>query len=104
MIAVIGGGGHVRGMVGRLRELKARQDKATERLSAAPADLPDINPSGCGVPDGGPSWFSSTAPPRRAAAETAARMCVGGRTLQSHPLPRYPPEPVGQAQNLVEWS
>ena len=45
MIAVIEDGGYVRGMVDRLRELEARQDKLTERLSAAPADLPDIHPN-----------------------------------------------------------
>ena len=43
MIAVIEGGGYVRGMVDRLRELEARQDELNERLSAAPADLPDIH-------------------------------------------------------------
>ena len=45
MIAVIEDGGYVRGMVDRLRELEARQDELTERLSAAPADLPDIHPN-----------------------------------------------------------
>ena len=29
----------------RLRELEARQDELNERLSAAPADLPDIHPN-----------------------------------------------------------
>ena len=38
-------GGYVRGMVDRLRELEARQDELTERLSAVPADLPDIHPN-----------------------------------------------------------
>ncbi len=45
MIAVIEDGGYVRGMVDRLRELEARQDELNERLSAAPADLPDIHPN-----------------------------------------------------------
>ena len=44
MIAVIEDGGYVRGMVDRLRELEARQDELNERLSAAPAELPDIHP------------------------------------------------------------
>ena len=45
MIAVIEDGGYVRGMVDRLRELEARQEELTERLSAVPADLPDIHPN-----------------------------------------------------------
>ena len=45
MIAVIEDGGYVRGMVDRLRELEARQEALNERLSAAPADLPDIHPN-----------------------------------------------------------
>ena len=45
MIAVIEDGGYVRGMVDRLRELEERQDELNERLSAAPADLPDIHPN-----------------------------------------------------------
>ncbi len=45
MIAVIEDGGYVRGTVDRLRELEARQDELNERLSAAPADLPDIHPN-----------------------------------------------------------
>ncbi|MCY4168372.1 MAG: hypothetical protein OXD36_18195 [Rhodobacter sp.] len=45
MIAVIENGGYVRGMVDRLRELEARQDELNERLSTAPADLPDIYPN-----------------------------------------------------------
>ena len=45
MIAVIEDGGDVRGMVDRLRELEARQDELNERLSAEPADLPDIHPN-----------------------------------------------------------
>ena len=45
MIAVIEDGGYVRGMVDRLRELEACQDELNERLSAAPADLPDIHPT-----------------------------------------------------------
>ena len=45
MIAVIEDGGYVRGMVDRLRELEARQDELNERLSAVPADLPDIHPN-----------------------------------------------------------
>ena len=45
MIAVIEDGGYVRGMVDRLRELEARQDELNERLSTAPAALPDIPPN-----------------------------------------------------------
>ena len=45
MIAVIEDGGYVKGMVDRLRELEARQEELTERLSAVPADLPDIHPN-----------------------------------------------------------
>ena len=45
MIAAIEDGGYVRGMSDRLRELEARQDEIAERLSAAPADLPDIHPN-----------------------------------------------------------
>ncbi len=45
MIAAIEDGGYVRGMSDRLRELEARQDELTERLAAAPADLPDIHPN-----------------------------------------------------------
>ena len=45
MIAVIEDGGYVRGMVDWLRELEARQEALNERLSAAPADLPDIHPN-----------------------------------------------------------
>jgi DNA invertase Pin-like site-specific DNA recombinase len=45
MIAVIEDGGYVRGMMDRLRELEARQDELAERLSTAPADLPDIHPN-----------------------------------------------------------
>ena len=44
MIAVIEDGGYVRGMSDRLRELEAGQDEINERLSAVPADLPDIHP------------------------------------------------------------
>ena len=44
MIAVIEDGGYVRGMMDRLRDLEARQDELTDRLSAAPADIPDIHP------------------------------------------------------------
>ena len=42
---VIEEGGYVRGMSDRLRELEARQDELTQRLSAAPAALPDIHPN-----------------------------------------------------------
>ena len=45
MIAAIEDGGYVRGMSDRVRELEARQDELAERLSAAPADLPDIHPN-----------------------------------------------------------
>ncbi len=45
MVAAIEDGGYVRGMSDRLRELEARQDELNERLSAAPADLPDIHPN-----------------------------------------------------------
>ncbi len=45
IIAVIEDGGYVRGMVDRLRELEARQNELTERLSAVPAEIPDIHPN-----------------------------------------------------------
>ncbi|MDE0347325.1 MAG: hypothetical protein OXI66_16330 [Boseongicola sp.] len=45
MIAVIEDGGHVRGMADRLRELDARQDELTERLTTTPVDLQDIHPN-----------------------------------------------------------
>ncbi len=45
MVAVIEDGGYARGMLDRMRELEARQDELDERLSAVPADLPDIHPN-----------------------------------------------------------
>ena len=33
----------------RLRELEAKQDELTERLSRAPADIPDLHPNVAGV-------------------------------------------------------
>ncbi len=45
MLDAIEEGGYVRGMSDRMRELEARQDEINERLSAAPADLPDIHPN-----------------------------------------------------------
>ena len=45
MVAVIEDGGYARGMMDRMRELEARQDEIAERLSAVPADLPDIHPN-----------------------------------------------------------
>ncbi len=45
IIAVIEDGGYVRGMVDRLRELEARQDELTERLSTVPVEIPDIHPN-----------------------------------------------------------
>ena len=45
MITAIEDGGYVRGMSDRLRALEARQDEIAARLSAAPADLPDIHPN-----------------------------------------------------------
>ena len=44
-LADIEDGGYVRGMMDRLRELEARQDELTERLSAVPAEIPDIHPN-----------------------------------------------------------
>ena len=44
IVAVIEDGGYARGMMDRMRELEARQDELSERLSAVPADLPDIHP------------------------------------------------------------
>ena len=44
MISVIEDGGYVRGMMDRLRDLEARQDELNQRLSAVPADIPDIDP------------------------------------------------------------
>lgn len=35
--------------MGRLRDLEAKQDELTERLSRAPVDLPDIHPNVAGI-------------------------------------------------------
>ena len=36
-------------MLARLRELEAREDELTERLSRAPVDIPDIHPNVAGI-------------------------------------------------------
>src|SRR5215471_6585564 len=45
IVTAIEDGGYTRGLSDRLRELEARQDEITQRLSAAPAEIPDIHPN-----------------------------------------------------------
>ncbi len=44
-VTTIQGGGYARGMVDRLRDLEAKQDQPTERLSAVPPELSGIHPT-----------------------------------------------------------
>ena len=48
-ISVIEDGGYVKGMVDRLRELEARQEKLTKRLETLPPEIPDIHPNIAGI-------------------------------------------------------
>jgi DNA invertase Pin-like site-specific DNA recombinase len=45
IVTAIEDGGYTRGLSDRLRELEVRQDEITQRLSAAPAEIPDIHPN-----------------------------------------------------------
>ncbi len=49
IVTVIEDGGYTRGLTDRLRELEARQDELTERLSGTPVILPDIHPNVAGI-------------------------------------------------------
>ena len=49
IVTVIEDGGYTRGLTDRLRELEARQDELTERLSGTPVNLPDIHPNIAGI-------------------------------------------------------
>ena len=49
IVTVIEDGGYSRPLMTRLRELEAKQDELTERLSRAPADIPDLHPNVAGV-------------------------------------------------------
>ena len=49
IVTVIEDGGYTRGLTDRLRELEARQDELTERLSGTPVNLPDIHPNVAGI-------------------------------------------------------
>ena len=63
---VIEDDGYVRGMVDRLRELKARQDELEARLAAAPVAVPDIHPNVADIlpPEGGASGGGAEQPRR----------------------------------------
>jgi DNA invertase Pin-like site-specific DNA recombinase len=49
IVTAIEDGGYSRPLMMRLRELEAKQDELTERLSRAPVDIPDIHPNVAGV-------------------------------------------------------
>ncbi len=49
IVTAIEDGGYSRPLMMRLRELEAKQDELTERLSRAPVDLPDIHPNVAGI-------------------------------------------------------
>ncbi|MBV9287915.1 MAG: recombinase family protein [Hyphomicrobiales bacterium] len=49
IVTVIEDGGYSRPLMTRLRELEAKQDELTERLSRAPADIPDLHPNVAGI-------------------------------------------------------
>ncbi|MFO1097882.1 MAG: recombinase family protein [Xanthobacteraceae bacterium] len=49
IVTVIEDGGYSRPLMMRLRELEAKQDELTERLSRAPMDIPDIHPNVAGI-------------------------------------------------------
>ena len=49
IVTIIENGGYTRALIDRLRELEARQDELTDRLSGAAADIPDIHPNVAGV-------------------------------------------------------
>ena len=49
IVTAIEDGGYSRPLMTRLRELEAKQDELTERLSRAPVDIPDIHPNVAGI-------------------------------------------------------
>ena len=49
IVTAIEDGGYSRPLMTRLHELEAKQDELTERLSRAPADIPDIHPNVAGI-------------------------------------------------------
>ncbi len=49
IVTAIEDGGYSRPLMMRLRELEAKQDELTERLSRAPMDIPDIHPNVAGI-------------------------------------------------------
>ena len=49
IVTAIEDGGYSRPLMTRLRELEAKQDELTERLSRAPVDIPDIHPNFAGI-------------------------------------------------------
>ncbi len=49
IVAAIEDGGYSRPLMTRLRELEAKQDELTERLSRVPVDIPDIHPNVGGI-------------------------------------------------------
>jgi len=49
IVAAIEDGGYSRPLMGRLRELEAKQDELSERLSRTPVDIPDIHPNVGGI-------------------------------------------------------
>jgi hypothetical protein len=49
IVTVMEDGGYSRLLMMRLRELEAKQDELTERLSRAPADIPDLHPNVAGI-------------------------------------------------------
>ena len=49
IVAFVENGSGSRALLARLRELEAREDEVTERLSRAPVDIPDIHPNVAGI-------------------------------------------------------
>jgi site-specific DNA recombinase len=49
IVTAIEDGGYSRPRMTRLRELEAKQDELTERVSRAPVDIPDIHPNVAGI-------------------------------------------------------
>ncbi|HEY6395189.1 MAG TPA: hypothetical protein VIX12_07195, partial [Candidatus Binataceae bacterium] len=49
IVTAIEDGGYSRPLMMRLRELEAKQDELTQRLSRAPVDIPDIHPNVAGI-------------------------------------------------------
>jgi site-specific DNA recombinase len=49
IVTAIEDGGYSRPLMMRLRDLEAKQDELTERLSRVPVDIPDIHPNVAGI-------------------------------------------------------